>query len=307
MDKSKKQTNRGWEWTEEERNSIKPLKRKLEKQFKSVKSMVNGIPNALPEFTFHVEIFGNPYLESAKEILMLDSRRKGKKWQHIPFSSLPKKLSKISELYLEYQNCFLSREDFQLALKHHNKNVQKKNRELQKIEKEAINKLILNNIAYLENIRLNKNLLDEKVNVIQEFLRTVTLIKLKNISILSDIEMKYLNDWVRIQFIDISSRQNSTILKYAIENISKIEKPIELLNEVYFLLIESQITLYNKRIKKSYSSLFRLKADEIMKETYELILNTILYRLDKIIALKPNIFPSQFELTLFHKSFSKES
>ena len=110
MDKSKKQTNRGWEWTEEERNSIKPLKRKLEKQFKSVKSMVNGIPNALPEFTFHVEIFGNPYLESAKEILMLDSRRKGKKWQHIPFSSLPKKLSKISELYLEYQNCFLSRE-----------------------------------------------------------------------------------------------------------------------------------------------------------------------------------------------------
>jgi len=60
-----KKSSRGWEWTEDERDAIKPLKRKLEKQYNSVKKMVSGLPKTIPEFAKDAEMYGKPYLESA--------------------------------------------------------------------------------------------------------------------------------------------------------------------------------------------------------------------------------------------------
>lgn len=301
--KNEEQTKRGWGWTEEERCSVKALKRKLEKQFKFVESMVNGLPNALPEFASNAEIYGNPYLESAKEILSLDSRRKGKKWQHISFASLPKKMSKIAELYLEYQECFLSQKDFQSALNDYNSGVQKKNKEVKNLEKEAIEKLISNNLNYLEEIKTNKQLLDNEIKTNQDFLHMGALIKLKDISNFSDDETNFLHDWVTIQFIDIASRQNAEVLKHVSEQISIIEKPIELLHDVYLLLIEHQILTSNQRIEKGFLFFNPMTPTEMIEGIYSLILNTILYRLNKIISLNPSILPSQLTFSLFDRTF----
>lgn len=304
MSKNEEQTKRGFQWTEEERDSIKPLKRKLEKQFNSISSMIKGLPNAMPEFAVVAEIYGNPFLESAKEIITLDSRRKGKKWQHIPFSSLPKKLSKISELYLEYQNCLLAREDFQKALKEHNKNVQRKNREILKIEKKIIEDCINNNLDYLNKIRNDKELLGKSIKNLFDSFKAGALIKLNSISKLSDLEMKYLESWLVIQFIDVSCGLSSTILKYVNQYISNIENPTELLTETHLLLIESRINYYAQKLRKFGYSQFFIKTDKIMDLTYEVILNTILYRLDKILADNQEVLPSQLDFTLLEKSFS---
>jgi len=303
LENNRKHTKRGWEWTEEERDSIKPLKRKLEKQFKSVELMVVGIPNALPKFASYAEIYGNPYLVSVKEILKLDSRRKGKKWQDIPFSSVPKKLSKIAEIYLEYQVCFLAREDFQSALKDYNRGVNKKNREIKKVESKIIEKLILSNLEYLESFKLNKEQIEKETTDYRECLYIAGIIKLNQVSKLPENEKNILHNWLVIQFIDIASRQNLEILKYAREKILKTHKPKELFNDVYVLIIEQQIYSFNNRIKNSPPSLFQYSsAKKAVDSLLAMILETIIYRLNKIIETNPNIIPSQLEFSLFDRS-----
>ena len=116
-------------------------------------------------------------------------------------------------------------------------------------------------------------------------------------------EKKHLENWLIIQFIDISCRESSTILKYVNQHISNIEDPTELLTETHLLLIESRINYYDQKLRKFGYSQFFIKTDKIMDLTYEVILNTILYRLDRALANNREIIPSQLDFTLLEKGF----
>ena len=94
------------------------------------------------------------------------------------------------------------------------------------------------------------------------------------------------------------------ILKYVNQHISNIEKPTELLAETHLLLIESRINYYAQKLREFGFSQFFIKTDEIMGSTYEVILNTILYRLDTALTNNRDILPSQLDFTLLEKSFS---
>ena len=298
-----KKSSRGWEWTEDERDAIKPLKRKLEKQYNSVKKMVSGLPKTIPEFAKDAEMYGKPYLESAKEIISLDSRRKGRKWQSIPYKSLPEKIKKTAELYAEYKSIFLSREDFQKALKDYNKGIQKKNREIKKIETGVIEKVIENNLEYINELKSDKTKLESNIQELMFLFRQAAILKLRSKGISPDIEDKALNDWIMIQYIDIASRQNDEIIEFVKNKIEEIEQPSDLLNDVHLLVVENEVKSYNARIRKMPSLIKFPKPNAILGSIVTIITNTIVYRLDKELDSDKEILPFQLKHILYGKKF----
>lgn len=56
-------------------------------------------------------------MEGASELLKLDPRRLGRKWQHLPHSVVAEKLERVMKLHQEFAVGFLKRKDIQEAIK----------------------------------------------------------------------------------------------------------------------------------------------------------------------------------------------
>jgi hypothetical protein len=118
----------GWVWTGEEKRWIKMWKRDVQSKLKGVTEQVNYFQKGLPEFVDEAVKSAQPYLRSAKTLLILADRAKQR--THLPVSA-DEALQLLYESEDRYKtwSVFMSRPDVQLAIRAYSRAVQKQRRE----------------------------------------------------------------------------------------------------------------------------------------------------------------------------------
>jgi hypothetical protein len=125
----------------------------------------------------------------------------------IPFSAVPEKLQQANHLYEEYSECFLSREDFQRALREHNKGVRKHNRAAKQANRELVDQVVTKNLAVVEELRTSRENREVAVRLVREHLNLVVTLAVDiNLKAkLPESEVGALHRWLAIQYIGIAA------------------------------------------------------------------------------------------------------
>jgi hypothetical protein len=298
-------TGRGWEWTEDQRESIKDWYQALEKKHREVRGIVEGTGKALPEFTLDAERYAMPFIEQSEELLRLDSRRKGRKWQHIPFSAVSGKIQRADRLYDEYRQYFLLRDDFQEALRKHNRGVRKHNRFEKQANRQLVEEVLNRNLAMIEELRTSRDRLEALVLSLREQLSLIVAlaVDINWRHRLPEDEVAALHRWITIQYIDIAASMAPEVRLYTRDHVDSVDDPNGLLADVYLRLIENDIGWYNAKIKELPEFMIFIGPGNAATPSFAVIVNTIRDRLHKALSSQSGRLPSQLDFSLNGRDF----
>ena len=302
---TERQTSRGWEWTADQRDAIKPWYRRLEKKRKEVRGILDSTRKSLPEFALDAERYATPFLEEAEELLSLDSRRKGRKWQHIPFSEVLFRLERTNVLYEDYRHCFLGRDDFQEALCQHNKGLRKHNRAVKQATREVIDEIVRRNLAEIAELRKCRNNLEVAVSSVFEQLNLfITLaVDIRRDARFQEPEVAALRRWLVIQYMDIAASMAPEVHTHVLQHINNVGDPEDLLPDVHLRLLEHDIHWYNTKIREVPEFVTIIRPGDATTPSFMTILNTIRHRLDKELLSHKGKVPSQMNFSFFGQDF----
>jgi len=296
-----KQTGRGWEWTDEEREACKVWRQRLAKLHDKVSSLVRDSKEHLPQFSAAAERAAQPFLRQAAELIALDVRRSGRKWQPIPYSAVPDKVKRAAELYEEYRACFLSRDDFQQALKDYNRGVCTHNRVVQRANRDLVEQVVERNLALLEELRTSRQTLEACFRTVWDGLTEISIVAVHyhHSNTLPESELAALHRWMAMQYLDIAASMDCQIREYIVGRIQKGDDPLVLLPDVYLRLTEYDLNHYNQMLRNTPYFLAMVKPADATSATFAVMMNTIHHRLERQLSEYPDKLPSEFELLLF--------
>ena len=300
---AEERTTHGWEWTAAQRDSIKVWRRAMENRVREVAAVVRGCREHVPEFASAAAEYGEPFLRQAAELLRLDARRGGKKWQDVAFSAVPEKLGNANQLYEEYRDKFLAREDVQAAIKGHNKQLRQQKRKILKSTREGIEKIAAANLEMLENLKAQPERLRAEATSLCDELKEfgAGVVFVSNAPKLSKPEVAALKRWVVIQYISTAARISPEVREHASQEVHRVEDPEALVPTVFWLLYRHAIVRYNADLRKSPEWLAFEKPEQVLEPFGRIILSTIENRLKDLCESGKS--PMEFEFSLFDRDF----
>ena len=146
-------TTRGWEWTPRERESIKVWQGQVRTNSARMGEQVRRFKDAVPQFAGEAATLADPVLQLADQLLTLDGRRHGRKYQQLSPEEANQKLGLIAASQ-ELWRAFTTRDEVVAAIREANRGINQRRREFVKMLDEAKRKLLqqLDSDAYREQL-----------------------------------------------------------------------------------------------------------------------------------------------------------
>ncbi len=135
-----KKEKHGWIWDEQEKELILSLKSKLRTRCLQLNTQLSRFEESLPAYSEEANNTAKPYLNLADELLSLDGRTAGRKYQQMSPEDVRGALKRLEILYQAWV-LFTNRADIQEAIRERNRDMRKeargfKSAALKKIESE---------------------------------------------------------------------------------------------------------------------------------------------------------------------------
>lgn len=283
------QSGRGWEWTEEQRDSLKRWHTPLDKIYRQVSRLVVDVRASLPEYGHDAHSSAKEFMDGASDLLKLDPRRKGRKWQHIPHSVVAEKVERVMTLHQEFAVGFLKRKDFQEAIKYKNQ-----------IATVAHDGEIERKLSEVSKLTESRETLAASASKWSDQLRQFgqVVYGLRGDSKLSGSEVIALNHWLAVKYILIAANMAPSVREYVVKSVKDGSDIDELIREVHLRLIEQAVAVYKSEIRKGKSLMNAAGYRSPAEAYFKVVLKTIRRLLTEMSPAQAEQLPSKWDCSI---------
>jgi len=130
------QEKRGWVWDDGEKAWISSWKQEVRGMCTRINNQLVRFQDYLPAYYDEARKVADPYLNLADDLLYLDGRASGRKYQPMSPEEAKVSVNRLPSLFQEWTK-FMNRQDITKAIQEKNKKIQKTNRDIKKKEREA--------------------------------------------------------------------------------------------------------------------------------------------------------------------------